>query len=80
MRERGKKKDFALIKRLETLQQLGPKSPDEEQWVAWAVKESTAVHILSPLLEDSMQLMGIRPIPRKLGYCFQVTKIVLANM
>ena len=40
----GKRK--TLLTRLETLQQLGPKSPDEEQWVAWAVKESTAVHIL----------------------------------
>ena len=47
-------KGKALVTILETLQQLGPKSPDKEQWVASAVKESTAVHILSLLLEDSM--------------------------
>ena len=78
-REReGKRK--TLLTRLETLHQLGPKSPDKEQWVAWAVKESTTVHLLSLLQEDSMQLVGICPIPRKLGYCFQVTKIGLVNM
>ena len=52
----------------------------ERERVAWAVKESTTVHILSLLQEDSMQLVGICPIPRKLGYCFQVTNIDLVNM
>ena len=69
-REReGKRK--TLLTRLETLHQLGPKSPDKEQWVAWAVKENTAVHILSLLLEDSMHWWEYVPFRENSGIAFR---------
>ena len=76
-RERGKKKDFG-----NEVGNLAAARTEVTRWGAMGCLgcegKYSSTYIL--LLEDSMQLVGICPIPRKLGYCFQVTRIVLANM